>query len=154
METNFAIGVAPNKADWQAAPEFAARGLVANTAIQTCAQYVKFGLAHGALQTQQESIVEMPRMVDAIRIADQRIADAGKIDETMPVSVIACEARHFKTEHDADMAERHLSGDTSKPRADSGAGTRKAKILVDDSDPIIGPAEFAGLERECILPVR
>ena len=54
-------------------------------------------------------------MVDAIRVADQRVANAGKIDEAIPVGVVACEARDFKTEHDADMAERHLSGETSKP---------------------------------------
>jgi hypothetical protein len=51
---------------------------------------VKFGLAHGTFQTEQKSVVEQPRMVDAIRIADQRIADAGKIDQPVPVSVVAC----------------------------------------------------------------
>ena len=38
------------------------------------------------------------------------MADAGKIDETMPVSVIAREARRFEAEHYPDMTERHLCG--------------------------------------------
>ena len=40
VETDFAVEVTPNKADWQAAPELAARSLVANAAIQTCAQHM------------------------------------------------------------------------------------------------------------------
>jgi hypothetical protein len=51
------------------------------------------------------------------------------------------------------MAERHLSGETSKSRADHRARTRKAEILVDNDDPIIRPAEFARLKCQGILPV-
>jgi hypothetical protein len=41
MTTNLALLLAPDKADGLAAPEFAARRLVANAAIEACVQYVQ-----------------------------------------------------------------------------------------------------------------
>jgi hypothetical protein len=43
MKNNFALGLAPYKAGRQAAAQFTTGCLVANTAVQTGAQDVKFG---------------------------------------------------------------------------------------------------------------
>ena len=50
VKTNLAVLFAPDKADRQAAPEFAARRLIANAAIEARAQYVQLCFAHGALR--------------------------------------------------------------------------------------------------------
>src|SRR5215469_7103308 len=49
VKTNLAVLLAPDKADRQATPEFAARRLVANAAIEARAQYVQLCFAHCAL---------------------------------------------------------------------------------------------------------
>src|SRR5262249_4222996 len=50
VETNLAILLAPDKADRQTAPEFAARRLIANAAIKARAQYMQLCFAHRALR--------------------------------------------------------------------------------------------------------
>ena len=45
-----------------------------------------------------------------IAIADERVSEAAKIEQSIPVRIIAGEARHFEAKHDADMSERHLGG--------------------------------------------
>ena len=48
------------------------------------------------------------------RIADQRVGEAGEIDEAMPIGIVARKARHFETEHEPNVGERNLSGETRK----------------------------------------
>src|ERR1700685_3838821 len=89
MEADFAIGLAPDKADRQTAPKLTARRLVANAAVEPGAQDIELRLAHRALQPVQEPVVEQPRMVDTIRIADQRVGQAAQVDEQIPVCIVA-----------------------------------------------------------------
>jgi hypothetical protein len=49
VEEDFAILFSPNETNGQSAAQFSASGLVANTAVETGADDVQFGLAHGAL---------------------------------------------------------------------------------------------------------
>src|SRR5215469_7440963 len=84
MEQHLAILVAPDKADRQAAPEFAAFCLIANAAVETSAQHVKLGFAHRAFETEQKAIVEERGMIDAVGIANERVGQASEVDETVP----------------------------------------------------------------------
>jgi hypothetical protein len=70
-------------------------------------------------------------MIDAIGIANQRVGEAGEIDEPMPIGVVAGKPRYLETEHETDACERHLGGEAGKARSCDRAGTRKAEILVD-----------------------
>ena len=54
----------------QSSAEFTACCLVANAAVEAGPQHMKFGLAHGALEPEQEPIIEEGWMIDAICIAD------------------------------------------------------------------------------------
>src|ERR1700719_63433 len=49
MKQDFTILFSPNEAHRHTAPQFPARGLVANAAIQSSANNVQFGFTHGAL---------------------------------------------------------------------------------------------------------
>jgi len=49
---------APDEADRYATAQFAAGGLVADATVESCAQDMKFGFAHGAFEPQYETIVE------------------------------------------------------------------------------------------------
>ncbi len=91
MEAHLAIGLAPDEADRQAAAQFAARCLVADAAVEAGAQHMQLGLAHGALEPKQETIVEQGRMIDAVGIADQRVGEPAEVDEAVPVGIVASE---------------------------------------------------------------
>ena len=45
-----------------------------------------------AFQAKQQAVVEHGRMIDTIGVADQRVGQAAKLDETMPIGVVAGEA--------------------------------------------------------------
>src|SRR6266496_1838836 len=76
MEANFALLFAPHKTHGQTTAQFAASGLVADSAIQSGAQDVKFRLRHGAFQPEDQTIVEKSRMINPIAVSDQRIRHA------------------------------------------------------------------------------
>src|ERR1700756_337962 len=91
VKANLAIGLAPDEANRQATTQLAARSLVADASVKTSAQHMQFGLAHSALEPEQEPVVEQRRMIDAVGIADQRVGEAAQIDKAVPVSVVARE---------------------------------------------------------------
>ena len=89
MKENLAVLLAPHETYGQTAAQFAARGLVADTAVQPGAQDMKFRLRHGAFQAEDQAIVEQSRMIDAVAIADQRVGDAAQIEQAIPIGVVA-----------------------------------------------------------------
>ncbi len=113
---------------------------------------MQFGLAHGALEPEQEPVVEQRRMIDAVGIADQCVGETAQIDEAVPVGVVARQTRDLKPEHEADVTERNLGGQAREPRARDGAGTGEPEILVDDCDALGAPAEIDRLRGKRILP--
>ena len=93
-------------------------------------------------------------MIDAVGIADQGIGQAGKVDQAVPLGVIAGEAGYFEAEHEANPGERHLGGQACEARARDRARTGEAKIFVDDDDALVGPAKVPGPSGQRVLPVR
>ena len=144
VERNLAVLLAPDKADRQAAPEFAACRLIANAAIEARAQYVQLCFAHGALQAQQQPVIEHRRVIEAVAIADQRVGEAGEIDEAIPFGIVAGQARDFQTQHEANTGERHLGSEPGKAGAGRGSATGQAQVFINDDDPFGRPAELAG----------
>ncbi|GGI27796.1 hypothetical protein GCM10010987_46190 [Bradyrhizobium guangdongense] len=92
-------------------------------------------------------------MIDAVGIADQRVGKSGQINQAVPFGVIAREPRDFETEHQAHARERHFGGEAGKARTRHRAQTGEAKILVDNDDAFIGPAEVTRFAGKRILPV-
>jgi hypothetical protein len=95
---------------------------------------VKLGLAHRPFQSEQQTIVEQRRVINAVGIANERVGQAGKIDEPMPIGVIAGQPRDLETEHETDACESHFGGEAGKARPCDRARTGKAEVLVDDDD--------------------
>src|SRR4051812_22424125 len=65
MEPDLAIRLTPDEADRQSAPEFSARRLVANAAIEARPQDIKLGLAHRTLEAEQEPVVKIRWVIRA-----------------------------------------------------------------------------------------
>lgn len=58
VKAHLAVLLTPHEADRQAASEFAARGLVADAAIESGAQHMQFCFAHRALESEQQPVIE------------------------------------------------------------------------------------------------
>ena len=69
---------------------------------QSLLQNVEFCLTHCPLQSQQEPVVELPRMVDAVVVGNQRVAYGRQVKQMIPVSVVPRKARYFVADDDAD----------------------------------------------------
>jgi hypothetical protein len=121
MQPDFAIGVAPDQSDRQAAPQFPARCLVADPAVEASAKDIELRFAHRALQPQQEAIIEQRRVINPVRVADQRIGQTAQINEAIPVSIVAGQSRHLKAQNKAHVSESDLSGQPGKTGSRHGA---------------------------------
>ncbi len=73
MKEHLAIVFTPNQADRQTATQFAASGFIADPAVKPGAQHVKFRFGHRTLETEQESVIEQSRMIQAVLIADEGV---------------------------------------------------------------------------------
>ena len=73
----------------QRTAQLAAARLVEQAAAQTSPQHVQLRLAHGALQPQQQAVVEMGRVVDAILVENERVGEGADLQQPVPVGRIA-----------------------------------------------------------------
>ena len=149
VQQDLAVGLAPDEAHRQAAAQLAARGLVANAAVQAGAQHVQLRFAHRALQAQQQTIVEQRRVVHAVGVADERVGHRAQVQQPIPVGVVARHARDLQPEDDAHVRQRHFGGHARKAAALMGRGAGQAEIFIDHGDPIGAPAQ-----RRCALGQR
>src|SRR3974377_168979 len=62
-----------DKAHCRPNKQLSAPSFVSDSALQSGAQYVQFGLAHGALQPQQKAVIEVRRIVDTSFVTAQRV---------------------------------------------------------------------------------
>jgi hypothetical protein len=115
---------------------------------------VQLGLAHGALEAKQQSIVKHGRVIDAVGIADERVGETAEIEQAIPVGVVAGEAGDLETEHDADMSKRNFCREPPEAAALDDAGAGKPEVFVDDDDLLRRPAERGRPSGQGILALR
>jgi len=100
MEENFAVGFTPDKTDGQATAQFPASCLVADATFQPRADDVQLRFTHGALETEQQTIVEQRRMINTVAVTDKSIGEAAEFQQTIPVGIVPGQPRDFQTEDD------------------------------------------------------
>ena len=154
VEADLAVLVAPDQPDRQATAQLAARGLVADAAVQASAQDVELGLAHRALQPQHQAIVEHARVIDAILVGQQRAGQPTQVEQPVPISIVACQARDLKPQDDPDVAEGDLGGQVGEADALDDAAGGATKIFVDHLHLRRRPAERVGPGDELVLAGR
>src|ERR1019366_4661288 len=99
-------------------------------------------LRHRALESEHQAIVKQTRMINAARIADERVGDATQVEQTIPVGVVACEARDFQSQHETAVTQGHLRRHTSEARTIGKTGAGHAQIFVNHFNLIARPAEL------------
>jgi hypothetical protein len=52
---------------------------------------MQLGFAHRALQTKQQAVIELTRVVDAVSVADQGIGETAEVEQTIPVGIVTGE---------------------------------------------------------------
>jgi hypothetical protein len=139
VEHECAFGVVDQPDGWVHL-QFTPACLVQDAALQAGPQDVQLGLAHGALQAQQQPVVEVRRVVHAILVADQRGRQRADLEQPVPVHRIARQARDLQAEHDAGMPHADL-GDKALEALAVGRGAGLAEVAVDHDDALLGPAE-------------
>lgn len=142
MPADLPVGIAPDQPDWQAPPQLAARGLVADAAIEAGPQDMQLSLGHGALHPEQQPVVEQRRMVDTVSVGDQRVGHPRQIQQPIPVGVVAGQLGHLQRQHDPHLPEPDLGGQFGKPRSASRAGPAHTQVVVDHSDRAARPAQL------------
>src|SRR4029077_6111771 len=85
------------------------------------------------LEPKQQTIVDEARIVGAVRINDQRSGKRAKVDQVMPVSSVARQARGLDTINRTDVAGTDQCDKSLEPGTFHAAGPGAAKIIVDDA---------------------
>ena len=155
MKQYLAVVLTPNEAGGQSAAQFASSRLVANAAFEARADDVQLGLAHGALEPEQQSVIEPGRMIDAVGIADQRVGH-GHTSRAGGTSRRCCapgaRLRGRARCPTSRIATAAMS--RAKPERLSSAGTGQAEVLVDDDDLFSRPAQVQRRARPTHTGVR
>jgi hypothetical protein len=76
---------------------------------------VQLRRAHGALEAEQQTVVEVARVVDAILIEDQGVTEGGDLQKPMPVRGTPGETRDLQPQHDPGPAQPHLGDELLEP---------------------------------------
>ena len=140
-----------NQANRQRHFQFATTRLAANTTLKARLQYMEFRLAHGALQAEQQTVIEMRRVVDAVLVEDQRPSERGQFEQAVPVGIVTRQARHLQSEHDADAGIGHFGNQTLETIAILGAGAGQAEVAINDMNALDRPPQGHGPIPQCVL---
>ena len=121
--------------------QLAALRLVPAPAEQAIAQRHQLEFAHGAPHPQEQAVVPVQGVVDAVLIAEQRVEDAAHVDELMPVLVGPRQPAQLQPQHDPHVVQAHLRHQPLEARPLVGRLAAPALILVDDHHALGRPAE-------------
>src|SRR5215813_15249071 len=83
-------------------------------------------------------------MKHPVSIADQSVGQAAKIQQPIPISIIACESRHLESENDTDFAERDLGSQPNKASAFGDTSAGKAEVFINQDHLLLGPTKLIG----------
>ena len=115
---------------------------------------MQFGLAHRAFEAEHQTIVEQRWMIDTVAIADEGIGETAKIEQTIPVSVVACETGDFEAEHDTDVAEDDFGGQLGKAVSLGDTSSGEPEIFIDDDNLLRWPPQVRCLGNQGVWLLR
>ena len=131
-------------ADRRVVEQLAAAGLVQPPLVHPGAEEVQLGLAHDALETQEETVVEVGRVVEPIVVAQEGAEQAAGAHQGDPVGVGAGQAAGVLAQKDADMIESEFREDVLEAVATLDRLPGAPLVGIDDLDAIPRPAQRDG----------
>ena len=153
VEDDVAGGVV-GQPDGQRGDQLPAAGLGHDPAAQPGPDEMQFCFRHLPFHAQKQAVVEVPRVVEAVFVADQRAGHAAELEELVPVGGVAGEPGAFQAEDDPGAAEGHLGDQLLEAFPVGGAGAGVALVDVDHGDLGGGPAQRDRLAAQVVLADR
>ncbi len=86
----------PDISDRYADAQFTPMGLGAGGIEHAGPQDAEFELADAALHAEQQAIVGLTRVIDAVEIDDARVHQAAQLEQVVPVAAVARQARSIE----------------------------------------------------------
>src|ERR1700726_1896204 len=83
IENEMTFGVIDESNGWPH-DQFAALGFVQDATLQSSPQNVQLGFAPGSLQPEQQAIIEVRGIIDAIFVQDEGVGKGAYFQQTMP----------------------------------------------------------------------
>ena len=90
-------------------------------------------------------------MIEAIGVGDQRSGERAEVEQTIPIGIVACQARDLETQDDADPAHGDFGGHMGEAGTAGGLGAGKPQIIIDDRDGGPRPSQAESLVDQRIL---
>jgi len=143
-----------DQADRQREDQLAAAGLGQLPAAQPGPDEMELSLTDLPFHAQDQAVVEVPRVIEAVFVADQGAGHGADFQELVPVGVVAGQPGAFQAEHDPGPAQRHLGDQLLEPFPVGGAGAGLALVDVDHGDLAGVPAEADRLAAQVVLAER
>jgi hypothetical protein len=91
----------------------------------------ELGLAHRPLQPQQQPVVVVHRVVDAVGVGQQRARQRAQLQQLLPVSARAGQPRHLDAQHQPHMPHGDLGDQPLEAHPAGRAGPGLRQVLVD-----------------------
>jgi hypothetical protein len=117
-------------------------------------QPVQFRLRHRALQPKQEAIIRVAWIIDALLVNDQGVGEGTDLQQAIPITARAGQARDFQAQHRSHVAQSHFGHQPLKSIAPNTRGARLALILVNDANTSLVPPQLMCPLDQIILPGR
>ena len=118
IEHGLAGGVI-DESDRQWGLQLAAAGLGQDPALQPGADEVQLGLAHRALQAEQQPVVERAGVIQPVGVADHRVGHAAQIQQPVPVDVVPGQPGDLSQAQHSPSSRRnypvHVHGNRTTP---------------------------------------
>jgi hypothetical protein len=143
--------LAPHQPGRQRDPQLAAGRLVPQPAEHPGAQHLQLRLGHGALEAQEEPVIEHAGMIDADLVADQGIGDPAQVQEPVPLGRGPGQPGDLQGQDDTDLPERDLLGQLGEPGPSRQPRPAHTQVSVDDADRAARPAQRAGPADQVVL---
>jgi len=140
--------------DRQRHDELAAAGLGQLPAAQPGLDEMQLAFGHGPLEAQKQAVVKIPRVIQAVFVADQRAGHGAQLEQLVPVGGVAGQPGAFQAEHDPGPPQGHLGDHLLEPFPVGGGGAGVALVDVDHGDLVTGPAQADRLAAQVVLADR
>lgn len=114
---------------------------------------MKLGFGHRAFQAEEQTVIEMPRIVDTIFVEDKRIAEGAEFNQAMPVAAGTSQARDLDADDGARAAETDFADQALEADATMRGFAGAAEVVVDNEHLSFRPAELVGTLDQRILPL-
>src|SRR5450759_456043 len=91
------------------------------------------------IESKQQAIIVKSRIIDPLFVDDQRVSQSTDLQQTIPVTTRASQARDLQTQDRAHLAKSHLGDQVLKAISSNDRGARLSLILVNDLNTCLLP---------------